>query len=92
MPSAERNERLEFRVPEHVKQLIERAAALDGQTVSGFAINALVRRARRVLKQQATIELNDRDRDIFITMLDNSEAEPNEALKRAAERYKTHIG
>ena len=36
------------------------------------------------------IRLSDRDRDIFLAMLDSDE-EPNEALKQAAEEYKKRI-
>lgn len=43
-----------------------------------------------ITEQQKTRRLSDRDRDIFLAML-NEEAEPNETLKKAAENYKQHI-
>ena len=80
--------RLDFRLNRQVKEVIERAAAVSGQSVSDFAVSALYRTAREVLEKEQTTRLSNRDRDIFLTALD-SDAKPNEALKRAARRYKS---
>jgi uncharacterized protein (DUF1778 family) len=79
--------RLDFRLNRQVKEVIEQAAAVSGQSVSDFAVSALYRMAREVLEKEQTTRLSNRDRDIFLTVLD-SDAKPNEALKRAAKRYK----
>ena len=47
-----------------------------------FAIQTLVRTAHEVLERQQARTLSERDRDIFLTMLDD-ESEPNEALRSA---------
>ena len=80
--------RLDFRLNRQVKEVIERAAAVSGQSVSDFALSALYRTAKEVLEREQTTRLSNRDRDIFLAMLD-SDAKPNEALKRAAKRYKS---
>jgi len=41
-------------------------------------------------KESFTRKLSDRDRDIFLKMLEEP-AEPNEALRKAAEEYKKRI-
>jgi uncharacterized protein (DUF1778 family) len=80
--------RLDFRLNRQVKDVIERAAAVSGQSVSDFAVSALYRTAKEVLEKEQTTRLSSRDRDLFLALLD-SDAKPNEALKRAARRYKS---
>lgn len=80
--------RLDFRLPADAKALIERAAAMSCQSVSDFAASTLVRTAREVVASYEETRLSDRDRDRFLALLDADE-EPNDALKAAAEEYKT---
>ena len=80
--------RLDFRLNRQVKEVIEQAAAVSGQSVSDFAVSALYRTAKEVLEREQTTRLSNRDRDVFLAMLD-SDAKPNEALRRAAKRYKS---
>jgi uncharacterized protein (DUF1778 family) len=89
--AAKGDARLDFRLPSEVKEEIEMAAAQLGQTVSAFAVGTLAEAARRVMNQAHITKLSNRDRDIFIAMLEDVDAEPNEALVRAAERYKKHF-
>lgn len=83
--------RLDFRIaPEH-KALIERAANVEGQTVSNFAIATLVRAAQEAIQRGSLTTLSARDSETFLRMLD-SDAGPNAALKSAAKRYKERGG
>jgi uncharacterized protein (DUF1778 family) len=81
--------RLDFRLTRELKELIEQAACVTGQSVSDFALSVLTENARRVLREHSTRVLSNRDRDRFLAMLD--EGEPNEALKKAARRYRKRI-
>jgi len=83
--------RLNIRLPRELKQLIEQAAGHLGQTVSEFAVSTLVRTAEEVIKQHDRTELSNRDRVIFLAMLDDLDAEPNETLVAAAEKHKKKI-
>lgn len=67
---------------------IEQAAAALGQTVSDFTISTVVREARQVLQDASTTKLSKRDRDRFLTAISAEDAEPNDALRNAARRYK----
>jgi uncharacterized protein (DUF1778 family) len=78
--------RLDFRLNSQAKELIERAAALNGQSVSDFATSTLVEKARQVVQAETTRTLTERDARLFLAMLDDKR--PNTALKRAARRYK----
>ncbi len=94
MPTIEKqtneNARLNFRLPSKIKERIESAALVSGVTVTDFAITALANTAQEVLEKHQTTVLSDRDRDIFIAMLED-DSEPNEALKKAVEEYKSRI-
>ncbi len=80
--------RMDFRLPNQAKELIEQAASLTGQSLSDFAVSTLLERARQILQQESVRTLSRRDAERFLAMLD--EAEPNEALRKAAERYKAN--
>ena len=53
--------RLTFRLPTQLKETIEKAAVLTGQSVSGFAISTLARTARDVIEQESVTRLSNRD-------------------------------
>ena len=78
--------RLNFRLRGELKDTIERAAAELGQTVSEFAVATLVREAREVIEMSQRTDLSNRDRDIFLKILADADAQPNAALKAAAQR------
>lgn len=80
--------RLNFRIASDVKRTIEEAAAQLGRSVSDFAISTLVQTAQSVIKRRSVTELSRRDRDLFISILDDQDAQPNAALKRAARLYR----
>ena len=44
-----------------------------------------------VIREHDVTELTERDRDIFVSILDDADAAPSAALRRAAERYKDEI-
>ena len=83
--------RLEFRIGAAQKDVIEKAATVLGLNLSQFAIATLVERARKVLDEQDVIVLSDRDRDIFLRMLDE-DVKPNAALNKAMQRYRKNQG
>jgi uncharacterized protein (DUF1778 family) len=74
--------RIEFRVHPDRKELIEQAAHLLGLTVAEYAGSRLVQDAQRTIAEHSVTRLTDRDRDIFLAMLESS-PEPNQALRRA---------
>jgi uncharacterized protein (DUF1778 family) len=89
---AKSDARLNVRLPAKLKTVIEAAAAHLGQSVSDYAVSTLVQNAQTVLRQHDVTVLSDRDRDIFIALLEDADAKPNKALMDAAKRYKKHFG
>ena len=90
--AASNDARLNFRLPTELKQTIEEAAARTGQSVSDFAVSTLVRTARDVIEQESFTRLSNRDRDAFVSLLDDKEARPNKRLAAAARKYKNGRG
>ena len=91
MSTVKSDARLNFRLPTELKATIERAAAQLGQSVSDFAVSTLVREAREVIREHDVTELSDRDRDLFISLLEDVDACANETLRGAADRYKKEM-
>jgi uncharacterized protein (DUF1778 family) len=73
-----------------MKEMVERAAIASGQSLPDFGIQTLVELANEVLEHQHVRTLSDRDRDVFLALLD-SDAGPNEALRKAAEDYQRYL-
>ena len=88
MSTAGSNARLNFRLAPELKQTIEQAAAELGQSESDFAVSILVQTARKVLQDNQQTRLTNRDRDLFLKMLDQTSSKPQEALSKAAKRYR----
>ena len=91
MSTTNSDARINVRLSSDLKQLVEEAAVALGQTVSDFTISTLVREARQVIQDTQFTRLSNRDRDVFLAVLDSSDAKPNDALKAAARRYKKRI-
>lgn len=82
--------RLSVRVDATTKEVLERAALLEGVSVSAFVLNHAVQVARDIVDEHEHIHLSEQDRDLFLHLLDNPPA-PADALRRAAERYREQV-
>lgn len=78
--------RIEARVSPKQKQLFERAAAIEGVTLTDFAISSMHRAAATVIQEHTAINLSVRNQRAFVEALRNP-PEPNEALRAAAKAY-----
>ena len=92
VPTTNSDARINFRLSSDLKKTIEDAAAEMGQSISDFAISTLVQTARKILQDQQVTRLSERDRQQFVTLLDDESSKPNEALVKAAKRYKKQVG
>lgn len=82
--------RLSLRIDPELKELIEQAAMHTGQTVSSYAISTLVRDARRVLAEQHTTYLSERDQATLLDLMENPPP-PNEALIQAMRHHREFV-
>jgi uncharacterized protein (DUF1778 family) len=85
--AAPRQARIEARVTSKQKRLFERAAAIEGVTLTDFAISSMQRAAARAVQEYTRIELSERSQRTFVEALMNPPV-PNSALREAAKAYK----
>ncbi len=79
--------RLEARVTPEIKALLQRAADLEGRTLTDFVVASVQAEAYRVIEQHQTLRLSLEDSQAFVDALLDPPL-PNEALQEAALRYK----
>ncbi len=79
--------RLEARISPETKALIQKAADLEGRTLTDFVVASVQAEAYRVIEQHQTLKLSLEDSEAFVDAILNPPA-PNHALKLAALRYK----
>jgi uncharacterized protein (DUF1778 family) len=79
--------RLEARVTPETKALLQKAADLEGRSLTDFIVASVQAEACRVIEQHQTLKLSIEDGEAFVDALLNP-PKPNDALKAAALRYK----
>lgn len=79
--------RLEARLSPGVFELVQRAAKLQGRSMSDFVVNAAARAAERAIRRRAVIELARDDQQRFVEALLDP-APPAPAMRRAADAHR----
>jgi uncharacterized protein (DUF1778 family) len=87
----EKAERLEARISREQKELFQRAAALQGCSLTDFVVSSLQQAAVRVIEEREMLALSARDQDAFVSAL-LSPSEPGKRLRAAARRYQDQTG
>jgi uncharacterized protein (DUF1778 family) len=88
--TTQRQARIEIRIDPSSKELVEKAASILGQSLSSFIVSRMVADAQQVIDANARTMLSLQDWERFHAVLSNPPA-PNNALKKAARRYKDSI-
>jgi uncharacterized protein (DUF1778 family) len=86
-----RAERLEARVTAEQKSLIERAAALQGRTVTDFVLTSVQDAARRAIEEHQQLALSVRDSEAFVDALLNPQP-VSDRLRDTVRRYREQAG
>lgn len=86
-----RAQRLETRVSAEQKNLIERAAALQGRTVTDFVLTSVQDAARRAIEEHQQLELSVQDSEAFVEALLNPQP-VNDRLRDTVRRYRETSG
>ena len=68
------NERINLRLKQTAKTLIERAATFEGKTVSSFILSSALASAEKTIQQHESITLNEQDAQRFFDALANPTA------------------
>jgi len=87
MPSTLASEpaRINLRTSAEAKAMIERAAALMGTTVSSFMLQNAYESARRIVSENVTLLLTQRDFEAFVASIDKP-PKPKAALRKLMAR------
>jgi uncharacterized protein (DUF1778 family) len=88
--SPTRSARLEARITAEQKELIERAAAYEGRSVSDFVVATVQQAAKEVVQERELLRLNKSQSRKFVETLLNP-PEPNDALQQAAAEYRRDV-
>jgi uncharacterized protein (DUF1778 family) len=86
-----RAQRLETRVTAEQKSLIERAAALQGRTITDFVLTSVQDAARRTIEEHHQLELSVRDSEAFVEALLDPRS-VNDRLRDTVRRYRAVTG
>ncbi|EBF4218748.1 DUF1778 domain-containing protein [Salmonella enterica] len=84
MPALKK-QRIDLRLNEDDKHMIEEAAALTNQSISQFMVSTASKRAAEVIDQHRRQLLNEESWNLVMEAITNPPA-PNDRLKRAAKR------
>ncbi|MBN8911045.1 MAG: DUF1778 domain-containing protein [Rhizobiales bacterium] len=79
--------RLEARITEDQKALLERAAMIAGRSLSDFVVSSAQEAAARTIRDHEMMSLSSRDSKTFVAAVLDA-AEPGARLRKAAHRYK----
>ena len=83
--------RVDMRIPQALKDIWQHAAAMRGNSLSDYIINAVSDSAMRDVEQQHVIHLTVRDQMALLDALNAPAREPNERMKKAAANYKKAV-
>lgn len=86
-----KKERLDVRLPAAAKYQIEKAAELQGRSVSDFVVAAALTQASQVIEQQMVVKLCLEDSMVLAQAFIN-EPKPNKKAVEAARRYRKKMG
>lgn len=81
-----RRDRLEARVAREQKSLFQRAADLQGKSLTEFLIHSAQQEALKTIREYESIILGKEDQRVLMDALLNYEI-PNKALRAAAKEY-----
>ena len=84
--SATKNERINLRLKQSAKELIERAATFEGQTVSGYILSSALASAEKTIHEHESIRLEAQDAQRFFDAL----AKPVRFNKKLTEALVEH--
>ena len=87
MVKTEKMDRIDLRITREQKELLARASALSGVSLSSFLVNNALDQAKRIVVKSETITLSDRDRDLFYSILKNP-PKPNKNLVKLMRNHR----
>ena len=84
--------RMDLRIPQEVRDIIDHAASMEGRTRTDFVIAAALERAEQVIEKRKLIRLTLRDQELLLASLleDRAEEQP-QYVKDIAQEYSARV-
>jgi uncharacterized protein (DUF1778 family) len=89
--SKAKDSRIDLRVTQEQKELLERAAALKGVSLSAYTLFYVLPAAKQEVDSHERLVLSNRDRDLFMSVMENP-PELKGKLKSAISKYREKYG
>jgi uncharacterized protein (DUF1778 family) len=89
-PAKSKAYRFDARLNEDQKVLIQRAADLEGRSMTDFVLHSAETAAERTIEERAMLILSARETEAFVNAI-LSPAEPGAVLRAAVRRYKSTL-
>lgn len=86
-----KDNRIDLRVTQEQKELLERAATIKGISVSAYTLLHVIPAAKQDVDSHERLVLSDRDRDLFMSVMENPPALKGK-LKSAIAQYREKYG
>ena len=86
--SALKKQRIDLRLTDDDKSIIEEAAAMSNQSITQFMVSSASERAVKVIEQHRRLVLSEESWNLVMEAISNPPV-PNDKLKRAANRLKS---
>ena len=84
--------RMDLRIPQEVRDIIDHAASMEGRTRTDFVIAAALERAEHVIERRKLIRLAMRDQELLVkSLLEDREEEPPQYVKGIAQEYAARV-
>ena len=83
-----RSSRMDLRIPQEVRDIIDPAASIEGRTRTDFVIAAALERAKRIIERRKLVRLALQDQELLIkSLLEDRAEEPPRYVKDIAQEY-----
>lgn len=86
-----KDSRIDLRVTQEQKELLEHAASLKGVSLSAYTLFHVLPAAKQEVDAHERLVLSNRDRDLFMSVMENP-PELKGKLKSAIHKYKEKYG
>lgn len=90
--TAAQSTRMDLRVPQPIRDVIDRAAAMQGRTRTDFVLEAALEKAERIIERQAVIRLALQDQELLANaLIRNSVESQSQYVKGIAQEYAARV-
>jgi uncharacterized protein (DUF1778 family) len=84
--------RMDLRIPQEVRDIIDHAASMEGRTRTDFVIAAALERAEQVIERRKIVRLTLRDQELLVkSLLEDRVKEPPRYAKGIAQEYAARV-